>query len=147
MRRGMSTEEIVAEILHFTVEYENKVVKPLEVMARRHVTGVQFGILLMIQHYGPMSMSCMADKKHISRPQLTVAVEGLVHMGLVTRRQKEEDRRIVLIHFTEKGLVFLKELQEEMQGYLKDRVGKLEPAEREQLYTAMNLSVRILEVF
>ncbi len=51
----------------------------------------------------PKNMSSVAKALSVTTGTLTIAVNGLVRKGYVTRERSEEDRRVVLISLTEKG--------------------------------------------
>ncbi|MDD6211675.1 MAG: MarR family transcriptional regulator [Clostridiales bacterium] len=52
----------------------------------------------------PMNMSAIAKKLSITIGSLTTAMNGLVKKGYVVRERSEEDRRVVFIRLTEKGV-------------------------------------------
>lgn len=49
------------------------------------------------------NMSAIAAKLHITVGALTTSMNSLVKKGYVVRVRSEQDRRLVLIHLTEKG--------------------------------------------
>jgi len=58
-------------------------------------------IQLMVAHpASEMSLKQLGDSLEISLPAISRAVDGLVHRGLVTRTEDEEDRRIKRVHPT-----------------------------------------------
>lgn len=52
----------------------------------------------------PKNMSTVAKALSVTTGTLTISVNGLVKKGYVDRVRSEEDRRVVLISLTEKGL-------------------------------------------
>ena len=50
------------------------------------------------------NMSCVAAKLRITMGSLTTSMNGLVTKGYVERQRSEEDRRVVNVRLTEKGL-------------------------------------------
>lgn len=53
---------------------------------------------------GERSMSEVAKKLNITVGTLTIAINKLIGKGYVVRRRIEEDKRVVLVGLTEKGL-------------------------------------------
>lgn len=63
----------------------------------------QFGILDALHHIGPMSLGDLA-KKHLKSPNnITSVVDTMERTGLVKRVRHEIDRRVILLHITDKG--------------------------------------------
>ncbi len=52
----------------------------------------------------PMNMSAIAKKLSVTVGSLTTSMNALVKKGYVTRERSEEDRRVVYIRLTEKGV-------------------------------------------
>jgi DNA-binding MarR family transcriptional regulator len=61
--------------------------------------------LLLISHYcGKKNMTTIADYLGMSKPLVTQQVEKLIEYGLMNRSFSSEDRRIIEISLTAKGL-------------------------------------------
>ena len=58
---------------------------------------------------GPATMGSLAEKMSSSMSALTAIVDRLVQQGVVIRERSEEDRRIVRIGLTTKGVAFYEE--------------------------------------
>jgi DNA-binding MarR family transcriptional regulator len=64
----------------------------------------------------PHNVGSMADLLNVSRPGVTRILDRLSLFGLVERQQDGHDRRRVLIRRTERGLRFLRELEDIAAG-------------------------------
>ena len=53
--------------------------------------------------HGPMRMKELADRLGITTGTLTVQIEKLVNLGLVSRAAHEDDRRSILVGLTSEG--------------------------------------------
>lgn len=71
---------------------------------REHdLTVSQFGALEALYHLGPMHSGELGEKILKSSGNMTLVVDNLAQRGLVYRKRREDDRRCVDIHLTEKG--------------------------------------------
>lgn len=67
------------------------------------LTQPQFGALETLGHLGPMTIGELCRKQLVSGGNMTVVVNNLVDMGLVTRSTSKEDRRAYIVKLTPKG--------------------------------------------
>ena len=67
------------------------------------ITESQFGVLEALLHLGPLSQGQLCHKILRSGSNLTTVVDNLERDGLVTRMRDETDRRVQIVHLTEKG--------------------------------------------
>lgn len=78
----------------------------------------QLYFLKYVQHQHSCTPSDISKAFGITMGALTGFIDRLSKLGLVTRSRTEEDRRLVLIHITEKGKETLKNFEEQrMQKY------------------------------
>jgi len=67
------------------------------------VTMTEIHVLEAIKKCDPPTMGTVSKKLMITMGTLTTSVNRLVEKGYVTRYRNENDRRVVLLHLTEKG--------------------------------------------
>lgn len=67
------------------------------------VTGPQLSILLVLEEAGPMVISEVSRRVHLSRGTLTGTIQRMERNGLVTRSRSSEDRRKFTLHLAEAG--------------------------------------------
>lgn len=79
-------------------------------------------------HHGASTMGKVADGLHCDASNVTGIIDRLVALGLVDRRESEEDRRAKVLHLTDKGQALLDQIAQELPEALG--CGKLSPAER-----------------
>ncbi|WP_243098258.1 MarR family winged helix-turn-helix transcriptional regulator [Serpentinicella alkaliphila] len=74
--------------------------------------------LLLVERYGQIIMSQIAE--HINLPMSTTSgmVERLVKGGFLKRERSEEDRRIVVIALTEQGKGLVSKLKRIIHNYI-----------------------------
>jgi DNA-binding MarR family transcriptional regulator len=98
----------------------------------------QFHVLRHIRH-GYHSVSELAEKKKISRPAISQAVEVLVAKGLVTRRQESGDRRCVYLELTPHASEVLDANFKENRGWMRLQMASLSQDELKSIQIAMEI--------
>ena len=68
------------------------------------LTVSQFGALEALYHLGPMQSGVLGDKILRSSGNMTLVIDNLVQRDLVYRQRRQDDRRCIDIHLTERGL-------------------------------------------
>ena len=95
----------------------------------------QFNVLRILRGSHPTPLTCGAiGERTIARdPDVTRLVDRLAERGLVKRSRSEEDRRVVEVHITTKGLGLLKELDPHSQNMPRALIGHVSAAKLRQL--------------
>ena len=78
----------------------------------------------------PVLMKDIAKELAITAPSATVFVEVLSKEGLIARRPDPNDRRIVTLKLTPKGIKFLKDTMKQMNDRIKKDMSVLTSDER-----------------
>ena len=86
------------------------------------------------------SMKDVAGYLHIAPASASSLVDGLVEEGLLTRFEEKEDRRIVRIKLSQKGIEFIAKESKKMSGKMEEIFNKLDDDEVETF-------INILEKF
>lgn len=110
--------------------------RALEVMAKDTLTPTQLKIVLSLRSRKVLSMSRLADRLLISKPQLTTTVDGLVKLGFIERIFDPTDRRKIEIQLTQAGLDYCARLRSQLDIYYKFCLSCLNEQEQENLYHA-----------
>lgn len=84
-----------------------------------------------------MSVKQLGDSLELSLPAISRAVDGLVHRGLVTRTEDEEDRRIKRVRPTKEASQLVARLTDIRFSQLGEFVETLSPRERTKLVAAL----------
>ncbi len=90
---------------------------------------------------GRDNVSDVGDALGISIAAASQMLERLVQLGLVTRTEDPQDRRVKKLVMTDKGRRVLRESMEARQGWLEDLVSTLSPAEKQQVAAAVELLI------
>ena len=103
------------------------------------LTTSQFNILRILRGSHPTPLTCGAiGERTIARdPDITRLVDRLHARGLVKRTRSEQDRRVVEVHMTAKGLELLRELDPHAQRMPVALIGHVGKAKLRQLAKLM----------
>jgi DNA-binding MarR family transcriptional regulator len=105
----------------------------------------QFGITLeqfhILRHVrkGRQSVSELADAKQISRPAISQAVEALVAMGHISRRQSVTDRRWVELELTDSGNQLLTAIFQENRIWMQSKLAAYSADDLNDMLRGMEL--------
>jgi DNA-binding MarR family transcriptional regulator len=89
--------------------------------------------LVLLQHRGERTMSELADDLGAPLSTASGIGERLARRGLVHRRRRLEDRRVVVVRLTRKGETAASRLREQIDGLLRRVAGALTQEEMAQL--------------
>jgi DNA-binding MarR family transcriptional regulator len=112
-----------------------------ERLFRRHglQSGSQYNILRILRGAGgPLPVLEIASRTITAVPGITGLIDRLEMVGFVQRRRCAEDRRVVHVSITDKGLKLLAELDEPVRELNERLLGNLGVAEKKEL-------IRLLE--
>lgn len=100
MTRYDVLHEILVHLFQDIMDIEGKALITSEF---KDISVKDMHIIEAIGEESPRNMSSVAKTLSVTVGTLTIAVNGLVKKGYVTRERSQEDRRVVLISLTEKG--------------------------------------------
>lgn len=91
-----------------------------------------------------ISMSALAEKTGISKPQLSRNVSNLEELQLLERKHNTDNRRIVNVHPAEKGKELMNSQFLSVAGKLDNTLSTLSIEDRDHLNSLMNETLDIL---
>jgi DNA-binding MarR family transcriptional regulator len=98
------------------------------------LTPSQYNVLRILRGEGkPLPILEVADRMLAAVPGITGLIDRLEGMDLLARRRCTEDRRVVFVAITPKGLDLLARLDEPEAALHKRLIGHLSPAELREL--------------
>jgi DNA-binding MarR family transcriptional regulator len=103
----------------------------------------QMGLLMKIGD-GPTTMSSLARSHAVSLPTISKSVDILVDRGWVARWVDRDDRRQTMVRLTAKGRRVLAGIMSRTEKQVAARLAPLQPHERAQLVSVMNVLARVL---
>jgi DNA-binding MarR family transcriptional regulator len=92
----------------------------------------QFHVLRHIRK-GLTSVSDIADARQISRSAVSQAAELLVVKGLITRREKPDDRRFVQLALTPEGERLLNQIFQQNRAWMMEKMASISPDDLETI--------------
>ena len=97
------------------------------------ITPAGLFVLRQLRKNGTQSMSQIGKFLAMPKPHITVIVDKLIEEGYVERHNDSNDRRIINITVTEKGLKDLDVFIHELTENLKEKLNSLNPEEQDLL--------------
>lgn len=131
-----SPEEILAldafiKLNRSVIAVQGRLLPPLQ--REFGLTESQIAVLEAIKHLGPLQQGELCQKILRSGSNVTTVVDNLERDGLVQRARDEADRRIQVVHLTEKGRELLDRALPVHVGRITSTMGALEPDEQREL--------------
>jgi len=99
------------------------------------LTAGQYNVLRILRGSHPKALTAgeIGERTIARDPDITRLVDRLDAQGLVTRRRSEEDRRVVQVKITAKGLELVRVLDPHAQQMPRALIGHVEPRKLRQL--------------
>ena len=89
--------------------------------------------LLYLVSTEPRNMKYLADELSLAKGWVTDITDGLEQMGLVKRIHSNDDRRVINIQITDKGLKVFNEIQGVIKSIINESISSLPAKDIEQL--------------
>lgn len=120
---------------------------PLGLLADAEVnlTAPQLHAVMWLAQDGALSMATLAMRINCTGPTTTGVVDRLESLGLVERRQKPGDRRVVLVGLTEEGEGVGQQLNELLMQRISFVLDLLPKRDRDQLLALIGKIVEALK--
>ena len=100
MDSNQTVNDVLVHLFRDIMDIEQKAVAAQEF---RDITSNDLHVIEVIGLGEPKNMSTIAKQLSVTVGTLTIAMNGLVKKGYVTRERGREDRRVVYISLSEKG--------------------------------------------
>ncbi|MDF2545148.1 MAG: transcriptional regulator, MarR family [Anaerosolibacter sp.] len=128
------TKELTDELLYFFngfSSWESSVIKSSE------LTVSEAHAIEVLGQYGKMNMKELAQKLGVTTGTTTVTVDRLEKKKYAQRESTKEDRRVILIRLTEKGIEAAEEHHKYHIDLTEQMMSSLSADEIEQLYNIL----------
>ena len=93
----------------------------------------QFAVLEALYHTGPLSQREIGKKILRSSGNITMVIDNLEKSGLVRRERFEADRRVYIVHLTDKGYRLINKIFPLHASVIAEDFGVLTAAEQDAL--------------
>jgi DNA-binding MarR family transcriptional regulator len=107
-------------------------------------TATDLSVLGATLRYGPIPLSELAAREHLSLPTISKVASKLEKAGLVKRVLDAEDRRIVRVNITPAGERLIHDGRNRRNKWLADCMSSLDPDELDALQAAIPVLERML---
>jgi DNA-binding MarR family transcriptional regulator len=131
-------EELVKKLMYLIPTLEKRLVKTLDTNIKFNLSPLQYRTLFLLQDLGALSMSELSDKIFVSKQQTTIIIDKLIKFELVERILNKDDRRIVNVKISERGMKAIMEYKAEIVNDLKSRLKALNDDEVKKLLRAID---------
>ncbi|MBO0680251.1 MarR family transcriptional regulator [Mycolicibacterium sp. S2-37] len=105
----------------------------------------QLSALSTLAKEGAMTPGALAERERVRPPSMTRVIASLAELGYVARTAHPDDGRQVLVSLSEAGADLIEAEKRASQEWLKQRLERLDPEQRETLLTAADLMTAIVD--
>jgi DNA-binding MarR family transcriptional regulator len=109
------------------------------------LTAVQFKSLLYIVKTGDGNSKKLSDILGVTPANVTGVIDRLIGQGLVQRVENPEDRRVAILHATDKGKKLITNLEENTVEHMAKLLSSLNEEELDHLYKGLSAFLTALE--
>ena len=135
-------QEAALGVLYVGDRLENRLGR---LFRRYGLTNSQYNVLRILRgEGGPLPALEVARRMIQVVPAITGLIDRLEKQGLVIRNRSEEDRRVVHIEITKRGLEVLGEIDEPLQDLHNEMLGRLSKKELQSLKTLLERAAESL---
>ncbi|HEX7066404.1 MAG TPA: MarR family transcriptional regulator [Bacillales bacterium] len=129
-RGGIAISKDVATLFTHVIRHVNRDVRR---ELKIELTGSQRHLLQLLKKEGPLSVTELAEKLHITLGGVTSLSNRMEKASLIGRRRSEQDRRVVRLAITNEGQTFLDDLDKARDKTLASYFDKLSADELSEL--------------
>jgi DNA-binding MarR family transcriptional regulator len=132
----------VAEYLFSTLplihrSIRKKLLKTALESIKEDIAPPHFEIMKLLEEAGTLHIAEIGERLQIARPQMTHLIDRLVELGMVKRETYIEDRRMINIILTEKGMTILNEHDSDIKDAIMGTLSFLTDEELQDLSTSL----------
>jgi len=105
--------------------------------AERPLSHHRYMILSMITNCGPLSMSDIGRRLCLSKPHMTMIMDGLIEEGMMERLHDAADRRVIRIAITGTGKEYMNGYRKHAKETIKRNLSQLTEDDIETLFSSI----------
>lgn len=113
--------------------------------AELDLSAPQVHTLLALGHEGSLAMGDLARRVAVTEKTITGLVDRLQRDGLVARRREAADRRVIHVGLTARGEALARRLDAEVLHAITRLLGRLDAADRRDLFRILEKLTQSLE--
>ena len=112
---------------------------------QHNITGPQLACLLAVNEHGPLTVSSLAREIHLSPSTIVGIIDRLEQKAMVLRRRSSQDRRVINIEITSKGMVLVSSAPSPLQDTLAKALQGLPEIEQISIVSSLEKIVKLME--
>ncbi|MBQ9366049.1 MAG: winged helix DNA-binding protein [Schwartzia sp.] len=105
----------------------------------------QFSVLGVLNDDGTVPMREVGDTLAMPKQQLTSIVDKLVRMGLVEKKENEQDRRQIDISLTPKGTELIASFEEKLREHIKSSFASLSKEDTDRIMSSVKTILKAID--
>ncbi|HSB05906.1 MAG TPA: MarR family transcriptional regulator [Thermodesulfobacteriota bacterium] len=146
MPKQASRDVVISE----TMQALRRIIKALQDYSQKvsyqfGVTGPQLWALKTLSQNGDLALGELSKRMYLHPSTITGLVDRLEKKDLVSRQRNEEDRRVITIHLTSKGIGLAKKAPHPIQGKMVYGLRRLKKHELHSILNAVQKLTEIME--
>lgn len=127
MSRDLKTITILLRATNFIQE------KIKEDVSKHGLNLSEFGALEVLYHKGPLPVQSICEKVLIANSSMSYVIENLIKKALIEKVKDENDRRIHMVHLSEKGRELFDEVYPKHLVHMRSVIDVLDVSEEKEL--------------
>lgn len=108
------------------------------------ITPGAFYVLHLLMPDNELSMTEIGEKLFISKPNVTTLIARLIENGFTERLADKQDRRIIKIRLTKKGMAFVEKNKKNIHDHIKKKLLTLSDKELDRFANSLQTMMEIL---
>ncbi|WP_434302965.1 MarR family winged helix-turn-helix transcriptional regulator [Clostridium botulinum] len=117
--------KISEDLYDLLLNLQKKLFNPDELKKKYPIPPSHVKVIVYLKHNGNCSISKIAKDLLISKPNMTPIIDKLICENMVTRYTDQKDRRVIRVELTEKGAIFIKDLEKLIKTLLTEKISNL----------------------
>lgn len=105
----------------------------------------QLSALSTLAKEGAMTPGALAERERVRPPSMTRVIASLAELGFVARKAHPDDGRQVLVSVSQAGADLVEAERRASQEWLRRRLERLDPEQRQTLLVAADLMTAMVE--
>ena len=140
VRGAMDDRETIKAVLDWSTVFMRMSMNDFNRYARSAgYSFVQMNVLMHLYYRGPSEVMALGDLLQVSPAGASQVVERMVQGGLVQRSESPDDRRVRLVHLTERGRQVVDESIAARQRWVEQLVASLSTEQRQLVCQALGI--------
>lgn len=139
-----SLDNIPSDLYMLLLSLNRRFFNPNEALKTLELAPSHAKVLIYLIHKGPTSISNIARELGISKPNMTPIIDKLVNAGYVTRYCDTNDRRVVLIKYTDTACSISEALEKLTKEKITEKIKDLNEDELKILAESINNILNLL---